>query len=242
MNLLLVIIILLSVAVAVSIVILARMMLKARKQAQLDFNLTTYNVACAGSGKYVTAPTTVATSDVNSTFLDSKGLRIPVEQFHRMIVRGNSMSLCNISDGDLIFVKKDFNPDSLKDNMPKILVIKRRAATPEQAQYKVRRTWLAMSASDLSSPGIFASITSLPGFAELINGSNSPGLQAMIDDFTQARIPNYLRDYPNAHLAEDTFNKVVISTTLDTDTGKIHFSIHPQANILGIVCHIFSLS
>jgi len=215
--------------------------IKVRKKAYHDFNFSSYDVVCAGSYDHGYPPEKEeSVSEVNNDFTNSSDRILKVEQFHRLIVKGNSMRLCKINDGDLVFVKKGFVSDDLDDSpMPKILVVKRRNPLPGEAKYKLRRTWLQANATD-SFDDKFATLASLRGFSDLVNGNCSPGLQSLIDNFIDNRVPKYFQDYPDARDPKSPFHKVIVSSTLDTESGMIHFSIHPVQNILGEVAHVFS--
>lgn len=232
----------LAFACFVFLFILIRITIKARRRAAEEFYYSEYDVACAGSYERGVPATTTAFSDVNNDFYDYKGMRIPVDDFYRFIVHGNSMSLCGISYGDLIMVGKKFEADTLSDKMPKIVVVKRRNVTEGEAGYKVRRTWLSTTVEAMLNENVFSSVLSLPGFTELVNSPQSPGLKALIEDFNDTRLTRYLQDYPGAGSPESPYHKVILSTTLDTATGRIHFSVHPLCNVVGTVAHIFSVT
>lgn len=223
-------------------ILLARMAGKARKRANEEYEYSEYLVACAGGSDPAVPETLKSVSEVNTTFVDIKGQTINIDDFQRFIVHGNSMSLCGIVDGSIIMVKEDASSAADRDSMPKIMVIKRRNSIDGEAGYKVRRVWYISTIDALSDEDIFSEILKVPGFSNLISSPQSPGLQAMIDDFKNVRITRYLEDYPGADAELSPYHKVVLSTTLDTTTNRIHFSIHPLANVVGEVQHVFSLS
>ena len=151
------------------------------------------------------------------------------------------MQFCGIHDKDLLFVAKGFRIVQLKD-YPYILVLKNDDAKPGKSQYKVRRAWgvshyepgdrFENAVRKIMASEAFKEIKSLKGK----DGNDAyKGDEQVVEDFLTNRLPIYERKYIKCQNPDEWNKTVVISTTFDTDEKYIHFSIHPIANIVGIV-------
>lgn len=89
----------------------------------------------------------------------------------------------------------------------------------------------------MSSPE-FQEIKKLKG----VDGNEAyRGDEQVIEDFLKKRLPKYEDKYIKCENPDVWNRTVVISTTFDTDNKYIHFSIHPIANIIGIVNGAFTV-
>ena len=71
-------------------------------------------------------------------FLDEKGSPIDIEKYDGYLVKGNSMELANIKEGDILLSAHDF---TFEDNtpLPNIFVLEREHSHENEAKYKLRR-------------------------------------------------------------------------------------------------------
>lgn len=192
-----------------------------------------YPVACAGSRDVCGVPTAQGI-DVNEVQLaDADGKAINPRDYSKFVVHGDSMKYAGISDGDLIFVKRGFKPDDLTD-FPQIIVLRYRCAEPEKPNYKVRRAW-AKGTVDSDFESIAESVFDNPKFQNLERQQGFMGKDWMLQNLREERLPKFHTDYPNAT------GGIVLSTTFDTATNQIHFSLHPATSVVGIVSQAFAV-
>lgn len=227
----------LIVAIAYFIILLRKVylqILQQRTKGQNKALLEYFPKACAGSDPKNDGAKGVSASVETNRFFDPEGRLIDTAKYNKFVVVGDSMSLWNIYNNDLLFVPKDFNPDQLT-TLPKSLVIKRRNANPDSPQYKVRRTWLTCSINDDFNRVILPALFETPDFRVLLASDKCPDVQILTADFFKERLKKYLDHYPKCEEADSSYNRVIISTTLHTDINEVRLSIHPVLEIAGIV-------
>ncbi|MCH5305199.1 MAG: hypothetical protein J1E79_01810 [Rikenella sp.] len=207
---------------------------KIRQNAQT----TEYDIACAGNFEPGTPETKRFISE-SLTFLDKNGKVLDVAQFERYIVSGESMRLCGIHNNDLLLAEKYLSNSSIAPLEPAILIILRTNAKQGEAKYKVRRSWnfCAVDVNDWWTQSL-QEIVQSPAFQKLRMQKIYVGDDELIRDFEKERLPRFREQYPNA---EKEKASVIISTTLDTKSNKIHFSIHPVSEIVGIVKYAYTV-
>lgn len=219
--------------------------LNKKKRLQSN-NEAYYPTAWAGNPKDYEPVKSISVK--NNTFVDKDGTEIKADEYYHFVVEGNSMQFCGIHDKDLIFVKKGFRITDLDLNrFPYILVLRNTVNTDENPNYKIRRAWCISQFGDDRFENDVRTIMNSKGFQEIkelkgIDGNDAyRGDEQIIDDFLKNRLPKYENKYIKCD-NPDTWNRtVVISTTFDTDNKYIHFSIHPIANIVGVVTDAFTV-
>lgn len=184
----------------------------------------------------------------NNTFVDKDGQKINPDEYYQFVVEGNSMQFCGIHDKDLIFVKKGFRITDLNLNgFPYILVLKNSNTFEENPEFKIRRAWGISQYGDDRFEKDVRTIMASESFQEIkklkgVDGNAAyRGDDQVIDDFLKNRLPIYENRYIKCAHPDIWNHTVVISTTFDTDDKYIHFSIHPIANIIGIVMAAFNV-
>lgn len=214
--------------------------------------VTAVDVACAGSS------TPGALKNVIVQNLSTRNFQTEVpnesinfDSYKKFWVKGNSMLLCGIENGDILFTRP-IKPKKIKDlnGLPKALVLKREGrslteaiAKDDYARYKIRRTWAILP---------FDEDLLLAKVDEILHNTTFQDLRAaypenflsneeMKTDCREKRIGNYLRDYPNCKKDSSKDNLVIISTTLREENGKtkVFFSIHPARIIVGEAVYTF---
>lgn len=228
-----------------------------RKQVQQDlinkatiaFPRRAYDVVCAGSKDY-SACEKIETIDVKvCNFLDSNNKPIDVDLYNVFIVHGESMQYAGIKDEDLLFTPVDFKLSQLESDSisPQILILKYRKSEHEspklKANYKVRRFWLKCSINDIANnyATILKNIIDSESFSKLKRENGYKGEHWMINTDFPNRLNDYSK-YSSDGKYPDEFKEVIISTTYDVLNNEIHFSIHPQSSIIGIVAHSYTLN
>lgn len=221
--------------------------LRNRRKDQEVLTLSQLPTACAGSPKGDEPKEEKSIAIGNTDFQTKDGAHINPNDYYIYIVKGNSMKFCNIYDGDLIFVAKGFRIVDLK-KFPYILVLRQRDPQPGKSEFKIRRAWriARYNPADGFDKEIREIINSeeFQPVKKLKNDKNKDaysGDSAMIEDFKRERLKEYLEDYINCANPDPWNETVVISTTFDTEDQFIHFSIHPIANIVGIVKDSFTI-
>lgn len=212
-----------------------------RKERRKELMYSSYPTACAGSSKQDKPEVAKSVSVEFNRFYDKDGNIMNPSDYDHFVAEGDSMQFCGIHDRDLLFVAKDFRIEQLKD-YPYILVLKNDEAKPGKSQYKVRRAWgvahyephdrFEDAVRRIMASDAFKEIKALKGR----NGSAAyKGDDQVVDDFLNNRLPVYEKKYIDCQNPDEWNRTVVISTTFDTDNEYIYFSIHPIANIVGIV-------
>lgn len=205
-----------------------------------------YPTACVGDSASNKPEEAKSVSVEFNRFRDKDGNIINPADYLQFVVEGNSMQFCGIHDKDLIFVAKEFRIVQLK-TFPYILVLKNSDAEEGHSKYKVRRAWgISQFGNDRFEKDVRA-IMSSPEFQEIkklkgVDGNEAyRGDEQVIEDFLKKRLPKYEDRYIKCENPDVWNRTVVISTTFDTDNKYIHFSIHPIANIIGIVNGAFTV-
>lgn len=241
MNTLLIIIAVLAVLTLTIIITLYVIMIKARKDAYIKRNVSYYDVAYAGDVKNGVKEKKSSLSYDNTHFFDIDGRRINKTNYCAFMVSGNSMKICGIHDSDLVFVKKLFNPTILEHDLPKVLVIKRRVVKTGEAKYKLRRAWLKCAIT-ANFDNLFKSLVKKTSFKELLNSPECEGFEKMKEDFLRVRLPEYKKQYRDCDEESSPYHEIIISTTLQTNTKEVHFSIHPVINVVGVASYSFTVN
>lgn len=222
-----------------------------------------YNVACAGSPHDDTPKKMLSVSAYTNTFQDKDGNRLDVEKFNKFIASGESMSLCGIHDGDLVFTqkgyifrvdeelpapfvlkrRKDVDDTSLLKTIKEIIDCMMKNMKEETSQYKIRRGWKVMMYGKDDPKDVIRTIMTSEKFRSVIkeNGLLYPGDDEIVKDFLNKRLPKYEKDYNPDKQTDIPDCKVLISTTLHTDVNKIYFSIHPVSLVVGKVLYSFTI-
>lgn len=218
-----------------------------------------YAVACAGTEyKEESMDQQKARVERDSVysnfFIDNHGQKLDVNSYRPFIVKGNSMSLSCIYDGDLVLTSRNFNID-YDIILPDIYLIKRFKKKNDVIDFKLRRGWKIID--DISKIAeqderkifgpILKEILSSPQFNKLkrmaANGHvNEIDDNKMIDDFFTTRLKEYRDRYLKNGKYQDKAKKILISTTLHTKENEILFSIHPVSNIIGRMEYCYRLS
>lgn len=218
-----------------------------KKKREQYSNVAFYPPAWAGNPKNNNLIQSVSVK--NNTFVDKEGNPLNPEDYYQYVVEGNSMQFCGIHDKDLIFVKKRFRITDLDLNeFPYILVLRNtNVGSDENTKYKIRRAWGISQFGDDRFENDVRTIMSSPEFQEIkklkgVDGNEAyRGDEQVIEDFLTKRLPKYEDKYIKCENPDVWNRTVVISTTFDTDNKYIHFSIHPIANIIGIVKDAFTV-
>lgn len=210
--------------------------------------LPVMSVACAGSEKPST-PKQLRIENLNeSNFKEDDGTTIDLKDYDRYITVGNSMLLGGIRDKDIIFVGKNFN--LAECSFPAILVLRREPAAikkassqyGDKAELKIRRTWrtCTLSQSDEDIVNMVGEIIDSNKFQEIRQIDTSKFLtpEWMKDDI-RCRISRYRTEHIGCEKVGNNNHEALLSTTYDTEQGRVHFSIHPIRTIVGEVKYAF---
>lgn len=197
-------------------------------------------IACAGSYREGLGDEAITASVKTNKFYAPDGTALDPGAYLQFVVSGNSMKLCDIYDGNMLFVKKGFKPDDLTD-LPLILVIRRRAAKANEAKYKVRRSWIKCAVTE-DIKTLLEELMESKKFRQVLDAEQCPEKNVLLDDFFKTRLETYLKLYPDAKDPGSDFHDVIVSTTWHTDDTKgVRFSIHPVKDIVGIVDYSFTI-
>ncbi len=211
-----------------------------RAEARRDRKRELRSVAFAGSYCQGVGDQAMTASVKTNKFYAPDGTALNPDEYLQFVVSGNSMKLCDIYDGNMLFVKKGFKPEDLTA-LPLILVIRRRAAKANEAKFKVRRSWIRCAVTD-DIKTCLEELMESKKFRQVLDAEQCPEMSVLLDDFFEKRLATYLAHYPDAKEAESDCHDVVISTTWHTDDTKgVRFSIHPVKDIVGIVDYSFTI-
>ena len=210
-----------------------------RAASRAESRLARYLAVSAGTDTEGKSKEAVTVSVETTHFYAPDGTEIDASQYDPFVVSGNSMSLCGIYDKDLLLVTKGFESSQLTD-LPKIAVIKRRNAKPDEIQYKVRRAWKTCLITD-NLQAIIREVLDSAAFKKLQAAEECPDKDVLIIDFFETRLKSYKTYYPDCDREQSDFHRIVISTTLHTDINEVRFSIHPLKDVKGIVAYSFTV-
>lgn len=210
-----------------------------RAALQKEARLASYLAAFAGTDTEGKKKEEVSASVETTRFYASDGKEIDASLYDQFVASGNSMILCGIHDKDLLFVEKGFDVSRLVD-LPKVVMIKRRDAQPDEIQYKIRRTWKVCRITD-NLPLVLDEIMNLLAFRKLQETVACPAKEVLTEDFFDVRIKKYKEYYPDCDSEHSEFHQIIISTTLHTDINEVRFSVHPVKDIKGVVAYSFTI-
>lgn len=207
--------------------------------------LSDYPTASAGD---VHEPDTAKSVSVEfNRFFNKDKKQLNPKDYLQFVVEGDSMQFSGIRNKDLLFVSKNFRLSDLK-KFPDILVLRDLFAKPGESKYKVRRAWGVAQYEEDRFENEVRKIMASDAFKKLKkclceDGSLAyKGDEAVVKDFLDKRLPTYEKNYINCDNPNALNKTVVISTTFNTITKDIHFSIHPIANIVGIVKESYTVN
>lgn len=220
---------------------------KSKQEASKDFS---YVYAGESDGEQIDAPA-VNMPVSEQVFLDEKGHPIDLKQYEGYHVKGNSMELANIKEGDILLSANDFK---FEDNtpLPNIFVLEREHPHENEAKYKLRRVWAVAYLSKVEPEDVIRGIMAHPEFIKLKQNKNvCIDDQQMMDEFLGdgGRLSIYQKEHPNWNKAGHNDERVAVSTTLrkETKNGNLHteggkhisFSIHPASLVVGQVVYAY---
>lgn len=202
-----------------------------------------YYAACAGNPEKEMKEMVCGASMSSNTMLNEDGKRLATDDYNIYVASGESMSLADIHDGDMLFSRKGFKPDEIELDLPGIYILKRENPKPQEPLYKVRRIW-ALWNVDGEQPidSLLRDIINSDNFQELKNDGEKfdlyPGEIYLIDEFKK-RLEIYRKDHSECNNPQNENHIAVISTTLRKGENKISFSIHPAKIVVGKVNYVY---
>lgn len=218
---------------------------KSNRETSKDFS---YVYAGEADGEQIDAPA-INMPVSERVFLDENGCLIDLKKYDGYLVKGNSMELANIKEGDILLSAHDF---TFEDNipLPNIFVLEREHLHEKEAKYKLRRVWAVAYLSEVDPKDVIRGIMTHPEFIKLKQNKNvCVDDQQMEDEFLEDRLPIYKKEHPNWNTKGHNEERVAISTTLrkETNNGQLHteagkhisFSIHPASLVVGQVVYAY---
>jgi hypothetical protein len=213
-------------------------------------NSPVFQVACAGSEKPDTPKEYKVTNLQWDNFKNENGVVLDAKDYLKFITIGESMLLGGIRSEDIIFVKKVV--DNELPTLPAILVLRREQAAMEkaarfndQAETKIRRSWrvCSLDSSNDTILGMVRDIIFSQKFQEIrrIDETKFPETDWLLADFA-SRLERYRREHEGCEQDDNDNHCALISTTLDTMQGRVHFSIHSCRTIIGEVKYAFGVN
>ncbi len=232
-----------AVSVCYELYATKRLRLKIRNCVAADRELLP--TVCAGSSKKykpIKAEEEVVSLKYN-TFTDEKGLKLNISDYSAYIVAGNSMQFCDINEGDLLLASKAADERDMEE-LPAVIVLLDPKADKTLSQFKLRRAWRICSdqLSDEEFKDILKEILELDTFKQLKKELEEKGFsrsdEELINDFFKksGRLERYKSKYKT-----NVSQKIVISTTFDTDDEEIHFSIHQLSKVVGVKKYVYDV-
>lgn len=207
-----------------------------------------FRVACAGSEKPCTPKEYKVTNLQWNNFQKADGSFLDAREYRLFITVGESMLLGGIRNQDIIFVKESKELPTL----PAILVLQREpmalakaAQFNDKAEMKVRRSWkkctLNLQNEDILD--MVQEIINCKKFQEIRNRNEEkfPNAEWLIADFV-VRLERYRKEHIGCEEDANVNHNAIISTTYDTQHGRVHFSIHSCNTIIGEVKYAFGIN
>ena len=168
--------------------------------------------------------------------LDNEGGELDEKKYMKIIIRGSSMSLCGIDDGNIVAAEKVTSINA--SELPQVLVLERTAQKGE-ARYKLRRAWKCCNVdwdNAMWWEPVLKGIIASEEFQSVKNTEMYDGDDVILADFRDKRLERFLSSHTDHRKME-----VIISTTLHTDEKKIRFSIHPMDELRGKVKYVYDI-
>lgn len=210
-------------------------------------------VACAGSEKPSTPKSLKVTNLRWDKFQKEDGSVLNVKDYKPYITIGQSMLLGGIQNQDIVFVKeiKD-RKDQKKPHFPVIMALKREpealkkaARFNDKAEVKIRRVWEFCDLSDTDETilNMVRETIESQSFESLrrIDEAKFPDEEWMLADFKR-RLTRYREEHQGCEQKNHKDHTALISTTLDTMQGRVHFSIHSKSTMIGEVKYAFGIN
>lgn len=228
--------------VVLSVLLIALLALQAhnatvnRREMNASYEL---NTARAGNEEANTPQTVSVTGEALAELSFPGDKNRKVHSTDCFVALGNSMLLRGIQDHDVVLTEHIH--DNLHEAMPGIFVIKRgnsKECATDNSRFKLRH---AVACCDLANDNPLDIVRSC------INSNDFIALKAknkelfntdFIEDFKK-RLDKFEKRYPECKKQNNQQAQVVISTTLDTKKGSVHFSIHPQSSIVAKVVRAY---
>ena len=235
---------------AIFVFLFGKLIRATRKSNQETFMDFSYVYAGEADGEQMDA-SAVNMPVSERVFLDENGSPIDLKKYDGYLVKGNSMELANIKEGDILLSAHDF---TFEDNtpLPNIFVLEREHPQENEAKYKLRRVWAVAYLSEVDPKDVIRGIMAHPEFIKLKQNNNvCVDDQQMEDEFLEdgGRLSIYKKEHPNWSKEGHNEARVAISTTLrkETEDGNLHteagkhisFSIHPASLVVGQVVYAY---
>lgn len=211
--------------------------------AVFNSNKSVYYAACAGNPESKMTEKVSGASMSSNTMLDEEGNKLVTDDYQVFVASGESMSLADIHDGDMLFSKKEFRYEEIEMCLPDIFILKRERPEPKEPLYKVRRIWALWNVNgEQQIDSLLREIIHSEKFQELKrDGEKSalyPGEIHLINDFKK-RLEIYRKEHEGCDNPQNDSHVAVISTTLRKGENKISFSIHPAKIVVGKVNYVY---
>ncbi len=251
MRIIALLLIALVVFFVVCVVILVRNLFQYQKEIDTNKFL---EVACAGTPK-ANNPESVKMPHVLASNLVSKNDAGKNRGTKRFFVKGDSMLLGGIRNGDIVCVEMYSCEDVSQLHYPTIIVLKRNEKSEESAvaindnsKYKIRRAWgtYHFNKNDLDTSkekvmNRVGVIYEMELFRALRNKYPEKFLdkQEMINHF-EKKMSTYVDEYLLTESPKEKDFSVFISTTYDTVDEKVRFSIHSIDLLQGQVVKVYA--
>ncbi len=196
-----------------------------------DDNITFYDIISAGEADKETVQRIEHTSLENFKFQAGDTI-VRAKDFIIMIVRGESMSLSKIHNGDAVFVKEFINDERylLTDTVIVALQIDSQYEPNQlnKAKYKLRRFLTYYNYNHDKLDELHVLIDNLKQKYPYI-GKDS------IEEFFSQKLPVYEERYVQVNNPQPDDRRTIISVTWDNEKRLIHLSIHPTRFLFGVV-------
>lgn len=242
------------IGLAIAFIILFVLQIKTYDRHLKETKISILDIACAGSPLPET-PEKIKIKNLSSQkFFTKAGADVEFDNYQKFYVRGWSMLLCGIKNGDILFAKPIGTTEiaNLSPQHPKVLILKREGQSREEAikrddyaKNKIRRTWAALAFNEEQIMNKVEEIINSDIFQELKrkNLGNFLSNEDMKKDCLNNRIAKYRSEYPNCENISSKDNMVIISTTLRKVEGetdrKVFFSIHPARIVVAEAVYSF---
>lgn len=198
---------------------------------------TLYDIVSAGEADKETVQKIEHKSLENFKFQADDTI-IKAKDFTIMIVRGESMSLSKIHNGDAVFVKEFINDERylLTDTAIVVLQIDSQyEQQPNKAKYKLRRFLAYYNYTPDKLEELHALIDNLKKEYPYIG-------EDTIKEFFTQKLPIYEQRYVRVENPQPDDLRTTISVTWDNENRLIHLSIHPTRFLFGVVKYALDAS
>lgn len=236
MNIFLIISIVLAIFLVVGFVIGYRQTMKGIRKTRATLAKTELLTVCAGSHSEEIPEKKDTYSIKYNSFILPSTQSLDTDKYLAYVVEGNSMQYCNIHTNDIVFVPKESTIGNLK-KFPSVIVLHNQRNERSGCRYKLRRAWCVCD-GNLSDEDLNTRVSNVMKTGEYLILKENASEHYDSDEAMLAGFKEKLKAFREQPIGNIHNGKIIISSTFNVKSGKIHFSIHSGYEFVGVVKYV----